>query len=58
MNILFLKKRPTDYNPNYFLDCNSPDCSKTISAKSVCPLGKPNSSNVIDLDFLLVKKQK
>ena len=26
------------------------DCSKTISANSVCPLGKPNSSNVIDME--------
>ena len=54
---VFLKKRPTDYNP-IFLDCNSPRMAKTIPANGYCPLGTIDFSNVVDIDNLLVENSK
>ena len=54
----FFKKRPTDYNPNYFWIVTVQDWSKTSPANAVCPFRTPNFSNVIDIDILLVKKSK
>ena len=63
MNIkyqFFLKKkqRPTDYNPNSLWIVTVQEWSKTSLDYAYCPLGTPNSSNVIDLDNLLVKNSK
>ena len=54
----FFQKRPTVYNPNYFWIIPVQDWSKTSPANAVCSLRELNYSNVIDIDFLLVKKSK
>ena len=52
---LFLRKRPTDFDPNYFWIIPVHDWSETSPANVVCPLGTLSYSNVIDIDILLVK---
>ena len=54
----FLKKRPTDYNPNFFWIVTVQDWYKTSPANAIRPLETLDFSNVIDLDNLLDKKSK
>ena len=58
IELFFFKKRPTDYNPNYFWIIPVQDWSKTTPANAVCPLGTLNYSNVANIGILLVKKSK
>ena len=53
-----MRKRTTDYNPNYFCIVTVQDLTKTSPANAVCPLGTINFSNVMDIDNLLAKKSK
>ena len=55
---IFLKKKPTDYNPNCRSIVKGQDWSKTSSANAVLPLGTLNFSNCMDIVILLVKKLK
>ena len=57
-DLIFFIKKPTVYNPNYFWIIPVQDWSKTSPANAVCSLRTLNYSNVIDIDFLLVKKSK
>ena len=54
----FFKKKATDDNPNYFRIVTVHDRYRTNPANADCPLGIFNFWNVIEIDFLLVKKSK
>ena len=54
----FLKKRPTNYNPNSFWIATIQDRSKISSANAIRPFGSFNFSNAIDIDNMLVKNSK
>ena len=54
----FLKKRPTDYNPNYVWIVAVQDLSKTSPDNAVSSLRKFIFSNLIDINKLTVKKEK
>ena len=56
---LFLKKRPTDCNPNSFGIVTIQDWPKTRPANAYyCPLGTIDFLNIVDIDYLLVENSK
>ena len=54
----FFYKKPTDDNLNYFWIVTVQDWYRTSPAIADCPLVILHFWNVIDIDFLLVKKSK
>ena len=54
----FLKKRPTDCNPNSFSIVTVQDWTKTRPANAYCPLVTIDFSNIVDIDNLLVENSK
>ena len=56
--VFFLKKkRPTDYNPIFWI-VTVQEGPKTSPANTYCPLGTIDFSNVVDIDNLLVENSK
>ena len=53
-----MKKRTTDYNPNFFWIVTVQDRCKTSPSNDSRPLGTINYLNVIDTDKILGKNQK